>query len=100
MERSWSSIAAMAIFAHSTRRSAGAFQMECARAIPRLIPDMAIDLGDDRALVARAAAGDEPAFRAIVERHESAIARTVTAMLGPGDEADDVGQETFVRLFR
>jgi RNA polymerase sigma-70 factor (ECF subfamily) len=61
---------------------------------------MTIDADDDRALVARAAAGDESAFRTIVERHESAIARTVTAMLGPGDEADDVGQETFVRLFR
>src|SRR5262245_54327113 len=54
----------------------------------------------DLELVARAAAGDELAFRTIVERHESAIARTVTAMLGAGDDADDVGQETFVRLFR
>jgi RNA polymerase sigma-70 factor (ECF subfamily) len=61
---------------------------------------MAIDADDDRALVARAAAGDERAFRVIVERHEWAVARTVTAMLGAGDEADDVGQETFVRLFR
>jgi RNA polymerase sigma-70 factor, ECF subfamily len=61
---------------------------------------MAFDADDDRALVARAAAGDESAFRVIVERHESAVARTVTAMLGPGDEADDVGQETFIRLFR
>src|SRR5262245_1125924 len=53
---------------------------------------------DDRELVARAADGDEVAFRAIVERHEQAVARTVTAMLGAGDDADDVGQETFVRL--
>src|SRR5215208_2860325 len=42
---------------------------------------------------------DDAVFRALVERHESAIARTVTAMLGPGDDADDVGQETFVRFF-
>jgi len=54
---------------------------------------------DDLALVARAAGGDELAFRALVTRHESAVARTVTAMLGPGDDADDVGQETFVRFF-
>src|SRR5258708_5170115 len=54
---------------------------------------------DDRELVSRAALGDEDAFRAIVERHEQAVARTVTAMLGEGDDADDVGQETFVRLF-
>src|SRR5579862_4522319 len=59
---------------------------------------MASDV-EDRELVARAAAGDESSFRAIVERHEQAVARAVTAMLGPGDDADDVGQETFVRLF-
>lgn len=55
---------------------------------------------DDTALLARAASGDEQAFRAIVEQYESTVARTVTAMLGPGDDADDVGQETFVRFFR
>src|SRR5215471_4692206 len=55
---------------------------------------------DDLTLVARAAGGDEDAFRALVTRHESAVARTATAMLGPGDDADDVGQETFIRLFR
>src|ERR1043165_1196525 len=55
---------------------------------------------DDLTLVARAAGGDEQAFRELVARHESAVARTVTAMLGPGDDADDVGQETFVRFFK
>ncbi len=55
---------------------------------------------DDRALVARAAQGDESAFRALVEAHEAALARTITAMIGAGDDADDVGQETFVRFFR
>ena len=58
------------------------------------------DLRDDRTLLQHAAAGDELAFREIVRRHEQAVARTVTAMLGPGDEADDAGQEVFVRLFR
>ena len=55
---------------------------------------------EDRELVARAAAGDEEAFRRLVRRHERAIASVVTAMLGPGDDADDVGQETFIRFFR
>ena len=54
---------------------------------------------DDLTLVQRAAQGDEGAFREIVRRHELTVARTVTAMLGAGDDADDVGQETFVRLF-
>lgn len=53
---------------------------------------------DDVTLVARARNGDEDAFRRLVERHQSAVARTVLGMLGAGDDADDVGQETFVRF--
>lgn len=36
----------------------------------------------------------------IVERYEPRVAATVVGMLGPGDEAEDVGQETFIRLYR
>ena len=54
----------------------------------------------DADLVSRARAGDMRAFRMIVSRYEATIAAVVISMLGPGGEADDVGQETFVRLFR
>ena len=54
----------------------------------------------DTALIDRARAGDEAAFRGLVERYESQVAATVVGMLGPGDEADDVGQETFVRVYQ
>ena len=54
----------------------------------------------ERALLARAAAGDDDAFRQLVRAHEPAVAAVVTAMIGAGDDADDVGQETFVRLMR
>lgn len=54
----------------------------------------------DAQLVARARDGDQAAFRLIIQRHESLVASTVIAMLGRGHEADDVGQETFVRCFR
>jgi len=47
-----------------------------------------------------AAAGDERAFRLIVQTHASTVAGVVTSMLGPGDDADDAGQETFIRLIR
>ena len=53
---------------------------------------------DDAALVARARNGDDDAFRRLVERHQAAVARTVFGMLGSRDDADDVGQETFVRF--
>jgi RNA polymerase sigma-70 factor (ECF subfamily) len=54
----------------------------------------------DQALIERAREGDDAAFRDLVERYESRVAATVIGMLGPGDEAEDVGQETFIRLYR
>lgn len=35
-----------------------------------------------------------------MERYEGAVAATVIGMLGPGADADDVGQEVFVRFYR
>lgn len=55
---------------------------------------------DDGVLLERARAGDEGAFRLLVERYEPRVAAAVVGMLGPGDEAEDVGQETFIRLYR
>ena len=55
---------------------------------------------EDRDLIARVLRGDERAFRLLVDRYEPQVAATVVGMLGPGDEAEDVGQETFIRLYR
>ncbi len=49
-------------------------------------------------LITQATKGDESAFRRLVELHEGAVASVVIAMIGAGDDADDVGQETFVRF--
>lgn len=54
----------------------------------------------DDALLARAQAGDQRAFRQLVERYEERVAATVIGMMGRGPEADDVGQETFIRFYR
>ena len=54
----------------------------------------------DAELIARARSGDDGAFAMLVDRYERAVASTVIGMLGPGDDADDVGQETFVRFHR
>lgn len=51
-------------------------------------------------LLDRARRGEERAFRLLVEQYEGRVASVVTAMLGPGDEAEDVGQETFIRFYR
>ncbi len=53
---------------------------------------------DDGDLLRSARTGDAAAFRALVERYEPLVAGVVIGMLGPGDDADDVGQETFIRF--
>ena len=53
----------------------------------------------DEELVSQARTGDHRAFRMLVERYESRVAATVIGMLGPGADAEDVGQETFIRFY-
>ena len=53
----------------------------------------------EQALVARARRGDHAAFRQLVERYEDLVAATVTGMLGPGPEAEDIGQEAFIKFY-
>ena len=65
---------------------------------PTLSNNMSEQVGTDRALIDQARAGDEAALRTLIERYEPQVAATVVGMLGPGDEADDMGQETFVPL--
>jgi RNA polymerase sigma-70 factor (ECF subfamily) len=54
----------------------------------------------DEKLVSRARQGDSKAFKELVKRYENLVAGTVIGMLGNCPEADDVGQETFIRLYR
>jgi RNA polymerase sigma-70 factor (ECF subfamily) len=52
----------------------------------------------DDALVARVAGGDGRAWQAIVDRHSSSILASAWYVLGDRAEAEDVAQETFIRL--
>ncbi|HEY4307327.1 MAG TPA: RNA polymerase sigma factor [Gemmatimonadaceae bacterium] len=58
------------------------------------------DIIPDDELITRARAGDDRAFALLVDRYESVVAATVVGMLGSGEDADDVGQETFIRFHR
>ena len=40
------------------------------------------------------------AFKQLVERYEGQIASTVIGMLGNGPEAEDTGQEVFIRFYK
>ena len=59
---------------------------------------MGVELPSDLDLTRRARDGDDDAFRMLVERYESLVAATAVGMLGPGPDAEDVGQETFIRF--
>lgn len=54
----------------------------------------------DDQLIATAQRGDLEAFGKLVERYEGSVAATVIGMIGECDEADDVGQETFIRFYQ
>lgn len=49
--------------------------------------------------MARAQKGDRQAFRWLVEANEDGITATVTAMLGPTGEVDDVVQDVFITFY-
>ena len=55
---------------------------------------------DERALVAEAAAGHEPAFRILIGRHLPSVTAIARRMLRDDAEAEDVAQEAFLRLWR
>ncbi len=62
---------------------------------------MAVNLDlDDLELVERAGKGDDNAFAELVKRYEPAVAKTVVGMLGTSGDADDVGQQVFIRFYR
>ncbi len=54
----------------------------------------------DDALVKATLDGDHSAFGEIVRRYKSTVARTIKGMLGSCPEADDIGQDTFIRLYQ
>ena len=55
---------------------------------------------DDVTLVHRVLAGDEAAFRAIVERYGDRVLRFCRARLWSDEDAADAAQEVFLRAFR
>jgi RNA polymerase sigma-70 factor (ECF subfamily) len=58
------------------------------------------DEPDDAALMARVRDGDREAFGCLIARHQDAVVNYLTRLSGSRDRAEDLGQETFLRLFR
>lgn len=58
------------------------------------------DTPSDAELVGGVAQGDEDALRALFERHGGAVAALAHRMLGDRQEAEEILQDTFLRLHR
>jgi len=54
----------------------------------------------DRADMARLAAGHDAALNDLMERHATPVFRLLCRMLNNDDDANDLAQETFVRVFQ
>lgn len=54
----------------------------------------------DEQILQKIKEGNNSAYRELVMRYESQIASTVIGMLGKGPEAEDVGQEVFIRFYK
>lgn len=53
----------------------------------------------DEILIAKSGSGDMAAFKMLVVRHEGKVAGVVHSLLGNTPEAEDVGQEVFIRFY-
>ena len=65
--------------------------------LPRSGPD---DSREEAALLARVAAGEAEAFRGLVDRHLPSVLAVARRMLRDDAEAEDVAQDTLLRLWR
>jgi RNA polymerase sigma-70 factor (ECF subfamily) len=54
----------------------------------------------DGELMGRVAGGDREAFAALVERHQRPLTAYLGRLCGSGDRAEELAQESFVRLFQ
>jgi RNA polymerase sigma-70 factor (ECF subfamily) len=54
----------------------------------------------DAELMVRVRAGDREAFAELVDRHKDAVVAYLARLTADPDRAEDLGQETFLRLFR
>ncbi len=53
----------------------------------------------DEVLIEKSRAGDRAAFRMLVLKHEGKVAGVIRAMMGATPEAEDLGQEVFIRFY-
>jgi len=70
------------------------------RALVSLAQDGEAEARDEKGLVARAQAGDEEAFAALIKIHMARVYRIAYRLCWDHDDADDITQDTFVQAFK
>jgi len=55
---------------------------------------------NDQGLIIDALNGDHNLFKELIKKYENQVAATVIGMLGHCPEAEDIGQETFIQLYK
>lgn len=68
--------------------------------LSRSVPLSGDSEADDQALIAAVAGGDGGAYRTLADRYLQPILRYATRLLGNAHDAEDVTQETFLRLWQ
>lgn len=68
--------------------------------LPSVVDDDASQRAEDHALVRRAQAGDEDAFARLVQRHQARAWRVARNLVPSDEDAHDLAQEAFVRVFK
>jgi RNA polymerase sigma-70 factor (ECF subfamily) len=59
-----------------------------------------VDSGDESELIRRCRSGDERAYRELVRRYQRQVYSIALRMVRSSEDAEDLAQETFVRMFR
>jgi len=62
--------------------------------------ELARSVADDSILIERAQAGDRAAFEVLVQRYDRQVLRLALNVLGSAEDAQDVYQEAFLKIFR
>ena len=65
-----------------------------------LLDDRAFATADDQAVVAAAVTGSQPAARELVRRFERPVYNLLVRLVRDRSAAEDLAQETFLKLFR
>jgi RNA polymerase sigma-70 factor, ECF subfamily len=58
-----------------------------------------MELDTDEVLIQESNRGNVASFKQLVQRHEGKVAGVVKSMLGSTPEAEDVGQEVFIKFY-